>query len=132
MNLNSGLGRDIDRLNNRLSRLWPEESGNGNGHGSANNNDDNNNDIKNAVMDAAEKWWYQEKKEQWMFHKSSYYLRGLNAYDGQGCNPHTGCIPECPFYPDEGKLPLPPGFYEKFVSKPYLYPTFQDFLKRQD
>ena len=116
------LDKSIDKLNERLSKLWPEESSNGNIH---------DEDIKNAIMDAAERWWYQEYKEQWMFHKSSYYMRGVNGYDGQGCNPHTGCIPECPFYPDEGKLPLSPGFYEKFVSEPWRYPTFQDFLNKQ-
>ena len=122
---NLGLGRDIDKLNDRLSRLWPEESGNGNG-----NDHDNNNIIKNSILDAAERWWYQEYKEQWLFHKSSYYMRGLNAYDGQGCN-SAGCILECQFYAAEGKLPLPPSFsYEKFVSEPHLYPSFQNFLNK--
>ena len=47
---------------------------------------------------------YQEYKEHWYFHKSSWYMRGLNAYDGQGCNGFTGCIPECKFYAEEGEL----------------------------
>jgi hypothetical protein len=40
-------------------------------------------------------------KEQWIFHKSSWYMRGLNADDGVGCGPYRGCIPECEFYADE-------------------------------
>jgi hypothetical protein len=115
------LDKSIDKLNERLSKLWPEESGNGHG---------NDEDIKNAIMDAAERWWYQECKEEWFFHKSSWYMRKVNGYDGKGCNPQTRCIPECPYYPDEGKLSLSPGFYEEFVSEPWRYPTFQDFLKR--
>jgi hypothetical protein len=47
---------------------------------------------------------YDEYKEHWYFHKSSWYMRGLNAYDGQGCNGFTGCVPDCKFYPDEGRL----------------------------
>ena len=32
--------------------------------------------------------------------------RGLDAtgYDGQGCNQFTGCIPECRFYPEYGRI----------------------------
>lgn len=37
---------------------------------------------------------YQEKKKHWYFHESSWYMRGLNAYDGYGCNQFTGCIPD--------------------------------------
>jgi len=46
---------------------------------------------------------YQGYKKHWYFHKSSWYMRGLNPYDGQGCNQFTGCIPECKFYA-EGNL----------------------------
>jgi hypothetical protein len=53
---------------------------------------------------------YREYKEHSYFHKSSWYMRGLNAYDGQGCNGFTGCIPECKFYPNEGKLSRDEGF----------------------
>ena len=35
---------------------------------------------------------------------------GLNAYDGQGCNGFTGCVPECKFYAQEGKLTEEEGF----------------------
>jgi hypothetical protein len=54
--------------------------------------------------DQAARQRYDEYKEHWYFHKSSWYMRGLNVYDGQGCNGFTGCIPECKFYPKEGKL----------------------------
>jgi hypothetical protein len=91
------IDKSLNNLNDKLSKLWPEESGNGHG----NNKEDD--DDKIIDPDEIAKWWYQETKEQWMFHKSSYYMRGLNAYDGQGCN-SVDCIPECLFYPAEGKL----------------------------
>ena len=53
---------------------------------------------------------YQEYKEHWYFHKSSWYMRALNAYDGQGCNGFTGSIPECKFYAEEGELSYNEGF----------------------
>jgi hypothetical protein len=53
---------------------------------------------------------YEEYREHWYFHKSSWYMRGLNAYDGQGCNSFTGCIPECKFYAVEGKMSENEGF----------------------
>lgn len=53
---------------------------------------------------------YEEYREHWYFHKSSWYIRGLNAYDGQGCNALTGCIPECKFYAAEGRLSADEGF----------------------
>jgi hypothetical protein len=53
---------------------------------------------------------YEEYREHWYFHKSSWYMRGLNAYDGQGCNSFTGCIPECKFYAVKGKMSENEGF----------------------
>jgi hypothetical protein len=53
---------------------------------------------------------FQEYKEHWYLHKSSWYMRGLNAYDGQGCNGFTGCISECKFFAAEGKLEEYEGF----------------------
>jgi hypothetical protein len=53
---------------------------------------------------------YNEYREHWYFHKSSWYRRGLNAYDGHGCNQFTGCIPECKFYAAGGKLSEDEGF----------------------
>jgi hypothetical protein len=47
---------------------------------------------------------YQDKKEHWYFHESSWSMRGLNAYDGKGCNQFSGCIPECKFYAEEGRI----------------------------
>lgn len=53
---------------------------------------------------------YEEYKEHWYFHGSSWSMRGLNAYDGQGCNQFTGCVEECKFYEKEGKLTHDEGF----------------------
>lgn len=47
---------------------------------------------------------YQDRKINWFFHDSSYCRRGLNAYDGQGCNAFTGCVPECRYYPKYGRI----------------------------
>ena len=49
---------------------------------------------------------YQHEKQHWYWHNSSWYSRGLDAtgYDGQGCNQFTGCIPECRFYPEYGRI----------------------------
>ena len=53
---------------------------------------------------------YEEYKEHWYFHKSSWYMRGANGYDGKGCNQYTDCIPQCKFYAPEGKLSENEGF----------------------
>ena len=55
---------------------------------------------------------YQEFKQQWYFHPSSWYNRtkGKGSYDGKGCNQFTGCIPECKFYSEKGKLAETEGF----------------------
>ena len=55
---------------------------------------------------------YQELKQQWYFHPSSWYNRkkGEGSYDGEGCNQFTGCIPECKFYLEKGKLAENKGF----------------------
>ena len=31
-------------------------------------------------------------------------MRGLERYDGEGCNGFTGCVPECRYYPDKGRI----------------------------
>jgi hypothetical protein len=31
-------------------------------------------------------------------------MRGLKRYDGEGCNGFTGCIPECRYYPEIGRI----------------------------
>ena len=55
---------------------------------------------------------YHELKQQWYFHPSSWYKRkkGEGGYDGKGCNQFTGCIPECKFYLEKGKLSENEGF----------------------
>jgi hypothetical protein len=35
---------------------------------------------------------------------SSWWVRKLKAYDGQGCNEITGCVPECRFYAPTGRV----------------------------
>jgi hypothetical protein len=47
---------------------------------------------------------YQHNKNNWFFHESSYCYRGLEKYDGQGCNAFTGCIPECRYYQKYGRI----------------------------
>lgn len=37
---------------------------------------------------------YQDSKRCWYFHKSSWYMRGVDGYDGKGCN-NGVCVPEC-------------------------------------
>jgi hypothetical protein len=46
---------------------------------------------------------YKQRKQAWYFHPSSWYMR-TNQDDGQGCSQHRGCIPECPYYADEGRI----------------------------
>jgi hypothetical protein len=50
-----------------------------------------------------EERYQNEKKEPW-FHESSYGMRGLEAYDGCGCHHFTGCVPECRYYPEYGRI----------------------------
>jgi hypothetical protein len=47
---------------------------------------------------------YQLLKKNWMSHESSWFRRGLNRYDEQGCNQFTGCISECRYYPEYGMI----------------------------
>jgi hypothetical protein len=47
---------------------------------------------------------YQIKKAKWYWHESSYYNRGLDAYDGIGCNGFIGCISECRYHADDGRI----------------------------
>ena len=46
---------------------------------------------------------YQKQKEHWYFHKSSWYYREEEGYDGHGCNDGV-CVPECRFYPEKGRI----------------------------
>jgi hypothetical protein len=46
---------------------------------------------------------YHHKKEHWYFHETSWYMRGVNGYDGYGCN-NGVCVPECRYYPKEGRI----------------------------
>ncbi|MFB5600481.1 MAG: hypothetical protein ACE5SW_09675 [Nitrososphaeraceae archaeon] len=68
-----------------------------------------NNTTKNYISAEAK---YQQYKEQWYFHKSSWYRRtsGEGYYDGKGCNQFTGCVPECKFFKRFGRLMESEGF----------------------
>ena len=59
---------------------------------------------RNLRMPPEEK--YQREKAHWYWHESSWTWRGLDTtgYDGKGCNQFTGCIPECRFYPEYGRI----------------------------
>jgi hypothetical protein len=85
------LDRSINKLSERLKAIDPT-----------------NKDQIDSDQVARQK--YEEYREHWYFHKSSWYMRGLNAYDGQGCNAFTGCIPECKLYTADGKLSADEGF----------------------
>jgi hypothetical protein len=47
---------------------------------------------------------YQQIKQYSVCHSSSWYKRGLKRYDGHGCDQFYGCVPECRYYPDEGRI----------------------------
>ena len=47
---------------------------------------------------------YQRKKDNTFFHDSYFGRRGLERYDGIGCNQFTGCVPSCRYYPDVGRI----------------------------
>jgi hypothetical protein len=71
--------------------------------------------INQKQVEQNEKWtperWYQELKKRWYFHGSSWYMRWallkrqLTEEEMKiGCNGYNGCIPECRFYPPEGRV----------------------------
>ena len=76
------LERSINNISKRLEKLESQET--------INKDQIDSDQIARQI--------YNEYKEHWYFHKSSWYMRGLNVYDGQGCNRFTGCVPECKFY----------------------------------
>ena len=99
-------GISIDNLNDRLSKI------------SIDNIDYDS--LKKEIIEIAEEWWYQQVKEQWMFHKSSYYWRGVSADDGFGCN-GAGCAVGCEYYEKEGRLPIPIFSVDEFIASPEKY-----------
>jgi hypothetical protein len=88
-----GIDRFLNNLNGKLDRLrlWPEGD-DGNGH-------DHSKDY-----DRLARRRYEDCREQWFWHESSWCMRGLHGYDGQGCNQFTGCVPECVYA--DGRLDL--------------------------
>jgi hypothetical protein len=78
--------KSLDRLG-----LWPQgDDGNGHDHGKDN--------------DKLARQLYEDHRVHWYFHDSSWYMRGVNGYDGQGCNQYTGCVPECIY--SDGRIDL--------------------------
>jgi hypothetical protein len=55
---------------------------------------------------------YQDKKEMVWFHTSNWSMRGLKADDGYGCSPFRGCIPECRYYLEKGRVE-----HEEIIAK---------------
>jgi hypothetical protein len=53
---------------------------------------------------------YQNRKQHWQWHESSWWMRRntttppLTGYDGQGCSYEHGCVPECRYYPETGRI----------------------------
>ncbi len=88
------LDKSINKLSERLESIESQDS----------------TDKGQIDSDQIARQKHEEYREHWYFHKSSWYMRGLNAYDGHGCNQFTGCIPECKFYAAEGKLSEEEGF----------------------
>jgi hypothetical protein len=46
---------------------------------------------------------YQQDKEEWWFHPSSWYMRDVDGFDGKGCN-NGVCVPECRYFAPTGRL----------------------------
>jgi hypothetical protein len=59
--------------------------------------------LRAKLRVSPEERYQSMKKEPW-FHDSSYRMRWLDAYDGSGCNQFTGCVPECCYYPEYGRI----------------------------
>jgi hypothetical protein len=57
--------------------------------------------LKRRLRMTPEARYQREKKIHWYWHESTYYNRGLEAYDGYGCV-NGECIPSCRFYPEFG------------------------------
>jgi hypothetical protein len=94
--------------------------------------------INQKQVEQNEKWTpercYQELKKRWYFHGSSWYmrqaLRAERLSDEEmrfGCNGFAGCIRECRFYPEEGRIEEEElqrniqslSEFVKFKNKPY-------------
>lgn len=59
--------------------------------------------LKSRLREPPEERYQRIRREPWI-HETGWATRGLNAYDGQGCNHFYGCIPECRFYPKVGRI----------------------------
>jgi hypothetical protein len=59
--------------------------------------------LKALLRVSPEQRYQAIRKKPW-FHEGSWDMRGVNGYDGKGCNQFTGCVPECRFYPEHGRI----------------------------
>jgi hypothetical protein len=60
--------------------------------------------LKLRLSEPAEQRYQRIRKEPW-FHDGSWYMRDQSkGYDGHGCNQFTGCIQECRYYPEYGRI----------------------------
>jgi hypothetical protein len=56
------------------------------------------------ALEVPEEERYQHRRRCPSGHESGWSARGLSAYDGKGCNQSTGCVPECRYYPETGRI----------------------------
>ena len=47
---------------------------------------------------------YIKLKNDWYCHESSWYARKVNGYDNMGCNQFSGCVPECRYFQEQGRI----------------------------
>jgi hypothetical protein len=60
--------------------------------------------LKARLRVPPEQRYQRIRKEPW-FHDGSWYMRDQSkGYDGHGCNQFTGCVPECRYYPEYGRI----------------------------
>lgn len=60
--------------------------------------------LKARLRVSPEQRYQRIRKEPW-FHDGSWYMRDQSKrYDGHGCNQFTGCVPECRYYPEYGRI----------------------------
>jgi hypothetical protein len=64
----------------------------------------NDDHAKHQKPEMTDEERYQMWREEWFFHPSSWYWRGVDGYDGRGCNQFTGCVRGCRFYGEKGSI----------------------------
>jgi hypothetical protein len=68
---------------------------------------------------------FQMQKMSPLDHESSFLIRGLDRYDGQGCNQFSGCVPE--YRPDTGRIETLEvlNYYEDYVGYSEVLKMFE-------